>query len=238
MKKLFPVLIALIFMANFTFGQRGITWVSAGVKAGYGTSLLFNTSAFQDPAVTYKFFTPAYFYGGKLAFSFNEGGFGFQLEAGQAVGGQNFTIDNGTDVVNHQAGFKLTSFGLIFKAVSLGGFYFELGPQYNLVNSFTHNGNDIKANFVDSYPSGVIGLGFMPLFGDRVELSVGVRGIVSLGSINAVDSYSFFSSSPNFNNYVNNNLMSIMFIPMVDFTYVFAYMGRASCGRFRIMINK
>ncbi len=238
MKKSFIIVLSALLISIAGFAQKGITWVSLGVKGGYGTSYLFNSSSLQDPAVKYNLFTPSYMYGAKLAFSFNEGVFGLQLEYNNAAWGQNFSVDNGTDIINHSASYKSTGFGLIFKVASLSGFYFELGPQYNLVKSAQFDGTSIRTYSIDQFPSGVIGLGFMPIFGDRVELSLGLRSIISLGNINAVESFSIYSSSPNYNNYTNTSITSIMFVPMVDFTYVFAYMGRASCGRFRIMINK
>ncbi len=238
MKKIFTAILALFFVVSIGFGQNGITWISAGVKAGFGTSFLFNMPSFNDPDVTYKFFTPSYTYGAKLAFSFNQGAMGFQLEYNNSAWGQNFTVNDGTNITTHSASYSTMGFGLIFKAVSLGGFYFELGPQYNLVRSASLDGNSIRQNSVDQYTSAVIGLGFMPLFGKKVELSIGLRGIVSLGNINSVDAFSIYSSSPNFSKYTNNNTTSIMLVPMVDFTYVFAMMGRASCGKFRIMRNR
>jgi len=239
MKKQNIVLVlTFLLVASLSFAQTGITWISVGIKAGYGTSFLFNSSSFDDPAVDYSLLSPTYVYGGKLAFSFNEGGVGVQLEYNNYSLSQKFSVDNGGNIVNHLANLNAISFGLILKTVSLSGFYFELGPHYNILKTANLDNVDIRNNFVDNYASAVLGFGIMPLFGDRLELSIGIRGLISLGSINANDNFSLYSSSPNYNNYLNNNLLSVMFVPMLDFSYVFAYMGKASCGRFRIMLNK
>ncbi len=232
MKKLAAIILLLMF-SLLSFGQRGITWISAGIKAGYGGSMLYNSSAFTDNALQYKYYTPAYSYGGRVGFSFNEGAFGIYLEGLSNTWGQDYVVNNNE---NHSVKLSSMSFGLIMKAMSLGGVYFEFGPQYNVINRLEMDGLVVQTNNVSQYSSLVAGLGYMPVFGNRLEVGLGLRAMVSLGTI--MNDFNFFSASPNSTSYANYNTMGVILVPMLEVNYVFAYMGRASCGKFRIMLNK
>jgi len=225
----FPVLI---------YAQDAKVWIGLGLKAGYGTGYLLNQSAFfQDNNVGWDIFSPAYSYGGRLAFAFGpNANLSVSFEGLNGKVSQNFSINDGNNVQNYQALLNFWQIGMIFKAAApTGGFYVELGPQLNYVRSATVNQTDLLVH-TGNFTSAVFGLGLMPYIGDFVEVSLGLRATASLGSVFA-DGYDVYSSSPNASTYTTNSNIAVSFMPVIDINFLIAYMGRASCGAFRIMPN-
>ncbi len=237
MKKFYFSLV-LFALPIFLFAQDAKVWIDLGVKAGYGTGYLFNQSAFfQDDNVNWAVFSPAYSYGGRLAFAFGpNANLSVSFEGLNSSLTQSFSLNDGNNIQDYQARLDFWQIGMIFKAAApTGGFYVELGPQMNYVKSATLNQTDLMPH-TGKFTSAVFGLGLMPYVGDFVEVSLGLRATASMGSVFA-DGYDVYSASPNASTYATTNNIAVSFMPVIDINFLIAYMGRASCGAFRVMLN-
>ncbi len=237
MKK--AILLSLFSVLSvFIFAQEKIVWLGIAPRFGYGTSYFVNTQAiFHDENIVISPFTPSMSYGGRFSLGFGDGSISLSLEVMKNVYNQNFTVIDSSNKVNpYSASLSTLSSSLLFKVYSLTGFYFEFGPQMQQVQRALLNNSGITGHIKPSFFAGEFGLGFMPLISQMFEISLGIRGVVSTGSIMA-DDFSFYSSSSNYTASVGNNTLLVSFMPMIDVNFVFGKMGRASCGKFRIMFN-
>ena len=230
-------LVTMLLAAQSAYSQQGVTWIGLSADAGYGSGYLFNSQAyFGDDNVSWSFFSPSMNYGGSLNFSFNDGFFYVRLEGSAMSLSQVYGVNNGSTLEDHQANLDMYNFGLVFKLRGNSGLYAEFGPQYSMLKSAVLDGNDVSQHLAPKFSSAVLGIGFMPYSGQFVEVSLGVRAVASLGGI-VVDDYNFYQDSPNAGSYATNNVFSVAFMPVIDVNFLIAYMGRASCGAFRVMLN-
>ncbi len=232
---LFVFFMFLIFSLK---AQEQVVWIGLAPKFGYGTGYFYNQTAFfSDDKVEIAPFSPAMSYGGRLSLGFAGGALSISAEVMKNDFSQNFLIYDTAGQANaFQAKLSSFSYGLMFKAYSETGFYVEFGPQLNSVLGAKLNLQEITGHFSNRFFTGTFGLGFMPLISQFFEISLGLRGIASFGSIMA-DNYFLYSQSPNYSVNMGNNTLLLSVMPMIDVNFVFAKMGRASCGKFRIMLN-
>ena len=237
MKKAILLIIFALF-SIFTFAQEKIVWLGVAPRFGYGTSYFVNTrQIFQDENIVISPFTPSMSYGGRFSLGFGDGSISLSLEVMKNTYNQLFTVVDSSNKVNpYSASLSTLSSSLLFKVYSLTGFYFEFGPQIQQLQRAMLNNTGITEHIKPRFFAGEFGLGFMPLISQMFEISLGIRGVVSTGSIMA-DDFNLYSSSPNYSASVGNNTLLVSFMPMIDVNFVFGKMGRASCGAFRIMFN-
>ncbi len=236
------LLLSILLTAAFAAqAQQGMTWIGLDLRAGYGTSYLFNQPSFQDDSVIYQSFNPSQYFGAKLNFLFGQGTLSFGIEGGYSSSSQNFVIKKSGLFAKdeyHKALLSSYHMAFLFKAHTLGGFYVELGPQIDYVIKSYLDQDNVTDKLYKKFYSGVFQFGFMPIINQYIELSIGLRTVASIGSIISDPQFNYYSSSPNSANYSTNSTFRLQFIPMIDLNYVFAYMGRASCGKFRVLLNK
>ncbi len=232
---LFMFFISMIFSLK---AQEQVVWIGIAPKFGYGTSYFYNqNSFFSDDKVQIAPFSQSMSYGGRLSLGFAGGAISISAEVMKSDFSQNFMIyDTAAQGDFYHAKLSALSYGLLFKTYSQTGFYVEFGPQMNQVLSAKLNTQPITEHFSGKFFTGVFGFGFMPLISQFFEISLGVRGIASFGSIMS-DNYFLYSASPNYSVNMGNSTVLLSFMPVIDVDFVFAKMGRASCGKFRIMLN-
>ncbi len=234
MKRVGFLLVALFFMSAI-YAQRSVTWVSIGLKGGYGSSMLLNTNALADENIDMQYYNPSYTVGGKLAFFVNDN-MGLSLEGLYGTFGQQLTITDASNTWSKNLAFSAWNIDVLLKMRGNTGFYVEVGPQFTNLISATNNAASIMDNVNKATVAAVLGVGLTPVFTKKVEISIGLRATYGLGSI-TIPEYDIFRESPNslaYDSFAN----PVTLVPMVDFSYVFGYMGRASCGKFRFMFNK
>jgi len=75
---------------------------------------------------------------------------------------------------------------------------------------------------------------------DLFEFKIGLRGTYGFGSLVAESGYIIPADDKTmyFPSYSDEKTNPIQLMLNVEFTYVFGRMGRASCGKFRFMLNK
>ncbi len=256
MKKITITLITILLVVT-AYAQRDkrhqkgneIKWFSLAVKGGYGTSILINKEAMNDKNVTYEYFTPSFFYGGRFGFTFGNY-VGVSYEYLLSEFGQKYSINNPTTKASYskELKFKSSDQCVLFRYTNDFGFYLELGPKFTKISSVAETNSDAKVavhdnitqNYVSNYTSGLFGLGFMPFRGERVTLSLGVRA--SYGFSTMMNDSKFFvlndQHSPNgygTGTYTDNSTKPLNLNLVLELNYFFAFFGDASCGKGRLM---
>lgn len=249
MKKTTILLGLIIFTSLFANAQKGkVTWMSLAVKGGYGSSMMMHMESLNDQNVTYKYFSPSYFVGGRFGLTF-----------GQIVGVstnvlysnfmQGYSIDNQTLKYDKQTNFKALDFDVTLRLTSPTSFYFEIGPKFTKINSVTNTiptsnssafiEQDVQENYKPNWTSILLGMGFMPYRSDRVELSLGFRASYGISSIIS-DNNDYYAVkdalySPT---YTDPTTTPIQLYGVVELNYLFGYFGTANCGKFKVILFK
>jgi len=249
MKKfgLVVLLLLILFSAQAQRGKRGssstIKWFSLAVKAGYGNSVFLNTEIKNDKNVVFEYFTPSYFYGGRFGFTYGEF-VGISFEYLNSAFGQKYEPQLPTPYTK-EIKLKSTDMLVLFRYTNEFGFYLELGPKFSTLKSadITSTSASVviptnpKEKFADKFTSVVFGLGFMPYRGERVTLSLGVRGSYATNTIMANESY-FLLNDPggySLGTYTNNKTNPLTLQVALELNYFFGFFGDATCGRGRLM---
>lgn len=236
-----------MFASLFANAQRGkVTWMSLAVKGGYGSSMMMHMESLNDQNVTYKYFSPSYFVGGRFGLTF-----------GQVVGVstnvlysdfmQGYSIDNLGTKYDKQTDFKALDVDVTLRLTSPTSFYFEIGPKFTKINSITNSmpptssiiSVDVMDNYKPNWTSILLGMGFMPYRSDRVELSLGFRASYGFSSI-ITDNNQYYAVkdavySPTYTDPTTN---PIQLYGVVELNYLFGYFGTANCGKFKVILFK
>ncbi len=247
MKKFFllVVFLSLVFLLN---AQRtsNFTWFSISAKGGYGSSLLFNKPSFDDNNITYSFFSPSYFFGGRFGLLFGEF-VGVSAELSMNYFSQEYDISSNIDF---QRVLKANSFdyGFMLNLQTNTGFFFDIGPKFSTLKSaqlttITENSDitlDRIAKFRPEFSSLAFGIGLKPVMTQIFEVKLGLRGAYTFsnfvndpGYIIAADDNTLYYPL-----YIDEKTNPIQLMFQVELTYVFGRFGKASCGKYRFMINQ
>jgi hypothetical protein len=243
MKK-FLFFIVLLSLSILVFSQN--TWLAVSAKAGYGTGLLFNQPSLDDTNIDYEYYSPSYFAGGKFGFLFGDY-IGISTEITFNSFSQNYDVHSSQE---YQAFMQVKTFdyGFMLNLQAPTGFYFDIGPKFSNVKSaqLQLTGNQLNSQFdrldkmTQSFDGLAFGIGIEPYMSDLFEFKIGLRGTYGFGSLVAESGYIIPADDKTmyFPSYSDEKTNPIQLMLNVEFTYVFGRMGRASCGKFRFMLNK
>ncbi len=252
MKQILVLILSLLVTTGFAQRHRGngeIKWLNISAKGGYGGSMLFNSDVSSDGNVTQDFLSPSYEFGGRFAIGYGDF-VSFGVEILSAGFGQDYSI-NPPNTEAYTKTQRFTSFDILptLRYTSPYGFYFEAGPKFSTLKTAKVKNSidgpfideipneEYQLNFTDKFTSIVAGMGMALHNGDRLQVTLGLRGSYALGN--------FIEENSDY--YVLNDGV---YFPQGDFTaktspftlklmlevnYIFGFWGDASCGRGRLM---
>ncbi len=249
MKKITILLSLVMFVSLFANAQKGkVTWMSLAVKGGYGSSMMMHMESLTDDNVTYKYFSPSYFVGGRFGLTFgNVVGVSTNVLYSNFM--QGYSIDSSNVKYDKQTNFSALDFDVILRLTSETGFYFELGPKFTKINSITNTipissssaliNQNVIENYKPNWTSILLGMGFMPYRSDRVEVSLGFRASYGFSSI-ITDNNQYYAVKDVFYspNYTDPTTNPIQLYGVVELNYLFGYFGTANCGKFKVILFK
>ena len=218
-----------------------------GVTLGPGTTWLLNNNA-SDQADNLNYSTSFGFQGGLHAGYFFTDNIGLAAELNLATVNQKYEGDFTS--VHYEAGDHLTyiSIPILFQLKTLGGFYFELGPQFNILSSAkgdltleddpfsaNYDGRDIETGFNKTVVGGTFGMGGRFDLAENMALTAGIRFFGGFGDateefteeeFNALDGDEigvtvFYAHTDQSGNFRYEKTMEITGSLMIGFVYVF-----------------
>lgn len=230
-----------------SFAQRNSTstWISVGLKGGFGTSFFFNQPSVDDANITYSYFSPSYFYGGNFGLLFGDF-VGFSGEFSFNSLSQGYDID-ANESFQRTITTKSTDFAILLNLNAPTGFYFDIGPKFSTLKSATLTTIqtldrcefDRTNKFRPEFSSIVFGIGLKPVRTQSFEMKLGIRGAYTLsnfvnspGYIIPADEKILYMPS-----YTDENTHPIQLMITTEFTLIFGRVGKASCGKTRLMLN-
>lgn len=266
MKKIL-LLILIVLLTIPAFSQRGrrgrnVTWFNLAPKAGFGTTLLINTDMMADENVSYNYFNPSNFIGGRFGIGFTE-----NIELAVDVLSVNYgqSIDNikfpdaPSTMYNKEVTFNSLDIAPMFRFTNDYGGYFEIGPQFvklkevSVTNSLTEHFIDdlnIEDDFNTSYVNAVLGFGLAAYRSpdDRLAVNLGVRLSYSLSDMmtqedsqaNTIlhDSKFNIDAIEHYDvQYTGKETRPFTAFAVLEIKYDFAYFGIASCGKARLQFK-
>ena len=266
MKKLIIILL-VICMFEPAWAQRRrsygvrkspIKWLSIAPKAGYGVTLLMNSTVFNDPHIIGEKRSPAYFIGGRIGFTHGDN-FGISFEGGKSQFVQKYTALDINNLPNYSKSYEFSTieYGALLRLTSDLGFIFEAGPRIVKIQKAYSNAitnpliepstSDILEHVNTKYTSIVIGIGQSLFRGDRTELNLSLKASYSVSDL-FTENYLYIRD--NEYNEQNKNFVENYVTPLysathpftlmatIEFNYFFAFWGDASCGKGRFMMFK
>lgn len=175
MKKLFTILLALGVMGAVN-GQKIGFWFDAGVKAGFGPTLLLNQNIFDDAEYDHQLST-GYGVGGKLGVFYGLYN-GLNFEVMLNTGTQKFRNETDPDnFIDHKVTWTTTDLSVLYR-LQKEGIYIELGPMFSLVSKVEQDGfspEDVTEFYAENMTSGVFGFGGYLLNSGNFTLMFGLR---------------------------------------------------------------
>ena len=233
MKKIITLFIVL-FSALMVNAQP---WFDIGVKAGYGTSFMYNTQIFEEQDLTHKF-KGGYTYGGKFGFNFSQ-------EHQAAIDVMQTTLKQGFIYypeagVETQRQFDIQSLDfLIMYRYNKQGTYFEFGPQLSQVSKvkYTDEGGDFISPVTEdklinkSLYSLALGFGGYVFGTDNFGVTAGFRINYTLNDLATEEARSKNFPMLNSADPDPTRNLGVMFI--LEANYDFGYLVSPSCGNRR-----
>ena len=253
MKRLLTI-IMLIAISAQAFAQRGgaPNWISIAGKAGIGGSNFMCKQLTDNEDFSLNYLSPAFSAGGRLGVVFVD-------RVGVSVEYLSSNFQNKAEFNPHIAGeasinsnLKLKSGDLLFLARYTGqyGFYLEIGPKITSIKDVTRDieGNlgllqgisasdNVTDKFKGKFNSFVFGFGFSPYNGDRVQITLGLRGSYCGKNVLDVDE-NVFGFAKKMTGIQDIEMKPLSAQAMVEVCYHFARFGSATCGKQRIIFFK
>lgn len=252
MKNVLILFFSLLITTGFAQRHRGngeIKWLNISAKGGYGGTMLFNSDVSGDGNVTQAFLSPSYEFGGRFAIGYGDF-VSIGVEVLSSGFGQIYSI-NPPNEQSYDKTQKFTSFDILpmLRYTSPYGFYFEAGPKFSTLKTASVENSvdgtfidedptqDYLLNFSEKYTSIVAGLGMAIHNGDRLQVTLGLRGSYALGNF-VNDESNYYVLNDGF--YIPEGSHTAKTSPftlklMLEVNYIFGFWGDASCGRGRLM---
>lgn len=243
MKKI--IFAGIIFISLSVAAQKP-TWIFMSGGGGYGGSVFYNESELNQSEISYNFYSPSYFFGGKFGFFIDAGiGASFNLRINSLS--EEYQIDYQGRTQYVTANVKNLEYAVLLNFQSETGFYFNIGPDFakpksatlKITDDNTNETRDILSKITPNLTGIMFESGIKPIRTDYFEINMGFFGTFFFtdlttdpGYFLAVHDRSFFNPQLNDNKtYVTQLGFSI------EFVWIFARYGRASCGKQRFIIN-
>lgn len=165
----------LLLCVAFSTAGSAQWWFDAGLKGGYGPTLLFDKNVFDNDDYKHKV-TAGHMFGARLGFN---AGYhvGFNLEYALATSKQQFQYNS--DLFNT---FKIKHNDIIGTVRYSGnGAYVEVGGKYSSIKDFEVDNVDepepvdVSGNFEKNYVSGIFGFGSYLAGDDLLSINIGIR---------------------------------------------------------------
>ncbi len=243
-------------MAAQVLAQRGgaPNWISLAGKVGVGSSALLCKQISDNENCSLNYMAPSFGVGGRLGVVFVDR-VGVSLEY-MSSNYQNKAEFNphiaGESVLNSNIKLKTGDLLVLGRYTGEYGFYLEVGPKITSVKEATRelDGNislmglsagvessaDVTDKLNGKFTSIVFGLGFMPYNGERIQVSLGVRGAYCGKNVLAADENIYFGNKTL--GIQNIEMKPLSAQVMVEVNYHFARFGSATCGKQRIIFFK
>jgi len=243
MKRLIFILILTLSISAYS--QRNITWIFASGSGAYGTSFFFNEASLNDDNISYNYYSPSYYFGGRFGFIFGETT-GIVASIYKNTMTQGYIIENNSSTQNVNASIGMLQYDVMLLVQSETGFYFNVGPEFAKVKSAILNvsgATDNQYDIMDKITPNLTGLSFKmgikPLRTDLIELNLGVTGTYFFSSLISQSGYILPLHDRTFYNpaITDEKTFPVQLGINLELVYTFARYGRASCGKNRIMIN-
>lgn len=247
--KTYLTIFIFIFLFSGLYAQHGkntstVKWLSIALKGGGGNSILINSDAMDDSNVEFNYVTPSFSYGGRFTITYGDF-IGFGVDVMSMHFGQEYSIKQ--DALSYSKNVKLGSLDIMpfFRYTSLKGIYVEVGPRFSTLKSASETNSiqddfrpdtDMMKFYENKYTSAVFGAGLALFRTDRTNLNLGFRA-----------SYCFSDMIPDKTYYVLDDAVyaptivasattnPVIVQGILEFDYIFAFWGNASCGRGNIM---
>lgn len=231
MKKLFT----LSFIVLLTATLHAQPWFDAGIKAGIGTSFMYNSQIFDDQELTHVF-KPGYAFGAKLGFNFiQEHQLTFDVMKSSYTQGFLYYPQSGVER-NREFQIGTMDYLLMYRS-NRKGTYFEIGPQLSVTSKVKYK--DDGVNFLGEMPADeliekkyfAVALGFGGyIFGtDNFGVTTGIRLNYTINDIASEK-----GTDLNFPIFVDKEAdpthnLGVMFV--VEMNYDFGYLVSPTCGQ-------
>ncbi len=234
------LLVLAVFFSSYTYSQF---YFDAGIKAGYGLTLLMNQNIMHDSHVVSEFSFGGT-YGGKIGLNFNEK-YCLEFDVMASDFKQAYTIKSDSIRWNKTIKINTLDIAILFRNY-VEGTYFEIGPQISLIekakesNSVTGSSNTIK-NFEPSNYAGVIGFGANLMGSENVSIMLGFRAtyaftdiISQSGGKSNVPAYPLSETfyKPNYTSYKSSSPLAVRFILEANFDL--GYFTHSKCNKNRV----
>ncbi len=230
MKKIFTIAIILISYSAI----NAQPWFDVGLKAGAGTSFMYDKQIFDDQQLSHKF-APGYTFGAKLGFNFIQE-HQLTLDVLKTAYNQKFIYSIEGNELIREIGLDVIDFALLYRH-NVSGTYFEIGPQYTTTSKVTFSdegdvtlGGFTPKEMIDkSFYSIAAGFGGYIFGTDNFGITMGFRVNYTLNDIASESGRSI-----NFPMLVDKEAdplrnLGIMFV--FEANYDFGYLVSSSCGQ-------
>ncbi|MBN2891693.1 MAG: hypothetical protein JXL97_07490 [Bacteroidales bacterium] len=241
-KTIFTLAIVFLSLSNFA---QSTTWFSISARGGFGTAMFINVPSLEDSNIDYGYFSPSYNYGGRFGFMFGDY-VGVSGIVGMSTLSQNYDI-HGTSEIHRLLKTNTFDYGVLINLETPTGFYFEIGPKFSNLNSanLTTTGDnlnstvDIKSKFSPEFTNLMFGIGMKVMMTKLFEIKVGLSGAYNFGGIVSESGYIIPAAdkviyTPT---YIDQKTNPAQLMFSVEFTYIFGRFGKASCGKYRFLLN-
>lgn len=217
----------------------------AGIKAGFGPTVLFNTDIFDSGDYRHlPTFGPAF--GGKLGVNFN-GHHALTFDVMRQLSKQELEFEfPGSNTENtNTVSWNHTDLILLYRYSGYGA-YIEIGPKLSRVGKVTHDLSTESAErnatefYEKSYMSGVFGFGSYFAGSDLVTFQIGIRLAFSWQDMVAEDGkpVELNYPTPGFPNRLNNaKTLATAAMINLELNYAFGRFAKTECtGRKKFIL--
>lgn len=252
MKRLFTI-IALLAISFQMMAQRGgaPNWLSLAGKIGIGGSNFMCKQLTDNENFSLNYLSPAFSVGGRLGVVFvDRVGVSVEYLSSNSQNKAEFNPHiQGESVINSNLKMKSGDILILGRYTGEYGFYLEVGPKITSIKDVTReiDGNlgflgvnasdNVTDKFKGKFNSIVFGFGFSPYNGERVQVTLGIRGAYCNKNALEVDD-NIFGLTKHMAGIKDIEMKPFSAQAMVEVNYHFARFGSATCGKQRIIFFK
>lgn len=175
--------IILLLATLMTFhlnAQKVYLWLDAGVKAGYGQTMLVNMDILNNSAGISPKINGCYSVGGKFGVNFGEYyGITFDGMYSQYKNKYDYNFDQGVGVTSNEYKWSAIDFHPLFRYNRTIN-YIEIGPKFSFIQGVNQRNNsstytDVTSDFNKTNVAGVFGFGWYAAGDEAFTAIIGLR---------------------------------------------------------------